>query len=197
MVDGQYVSFPPNRMAYQQLGSSDYHAVYDKLFADYTAKQWGGQTPEWAIKRIPFRDTFNNVYFTGEYQGIPVKGYTAMVQAMLADIQVEHRKFTLHETLRDGELIIYTGAIDELFGFRYGKLGYRSLHFEERELSGDFQGCAVVNHPAIGVLYTRTIEHKHFFYQECENTIVSYEYPHVRYKGSERVQEVLFTAIIP
>jgi len=176
VVDGQFISFPPNLMTYQQLGSNDRHVIYTKLIEGYSRKQWGGIIPDWAISRIPYRTTFDNIYFSGQYQGIPLDGYTALVQAMIAGIPLEHRKFTSHD-LATGGRVIYSGAIDELFDYCYGHLGYRSLRFEDRTLPGDYQGCAVINYPAKDVPYTRSIEHKHFMYQTCDNTIVTFEHP--------------------
>jgi len=190
LVDEQYVSFPPNTLTYQQLGTSNEQVVFDKLFSGYSRKQWGGQVHDWAISRIPFRNTLNNIYFSGEYQGIPVNGYTSLIKTMLDGIQVEHRKFTVND-LSSSDLVIYSGSLDELFDYQYGKLEYRSLQFKEYEFSGDSQGCAVINYPSIDVPYTRTIEHKHFYYQECDNTIVSYEYPCADDGTNERYYPIL------
>jgi len=175
-LNGQYISFPPNLMTYQQLGSNDRQVIHDKLLDGYSKKQWGGITPDWAISRIPFRTTFDNNYFSGEHQGIPVNGYTSLVQAMIAGIPLEHRKFTLAD-VGATERVIYSGAIDELFDYRFGKLGYRSLRFDVQELRGDYQGCAVVNYPSPDIPYTRSIEHKHFLYQKSAVTVVSFEHP--------------------
>jgi UDP-galactopyranose mutase len=175
-VEGQYISLPPNNMTYQQLGCPDHSYIYEKLFKGYSQKQWGADVPETAVARIPFRNTFDDRYFTDKYQGIPCEGYTRMIRKMINGIPLEHRQFTL-EQANSTDTIIYSGSLDELFNYRHGKLEYRSLTFREEEHDGDYQGIAVVNYPSPDVPFTRTIEHKHFYYQECDHTVVTYEHP--------------------
>lgn len=157
--------------------------VYTKLVKGYTEKQWGRDCkdlPAFIIKRLPCRFTYDNNYFNDRYQGIPIGGYTAMVEKMLAGVEV--RLDTDYFDLIDKEpeiakKIVYTGCIDEFFGYRLGPLQYRSVRFETEELPmEDFQGNAAVNYTAREVPYTRIIEHKHFEFGKQPTTIISREY---------------------
>ena len=157
--------------------------VYTKLVKGYTEKQWGRDCkdlPAFIIKRLPCRFTYNNNYFNDRYQGIPMGGYTAMVEKMLSGIEVrlDTDFFDLIEKEPDiAEKIVYTGCIDEFFGYRLGPLQYRSVRFETEELPmEDFQGNAAVNYTAREVPYTRIIEHKHFEFGTQPTTIISREY---------------------
>ena len=164
-----------------QLAGTD---IYEILIRGYTEKQWGRpcrDLPAFLIQRLPFRFTYDNNYFSDPHQGIPVKGYTSMVARMLEGVEV--RLLTDYRTLvRDNPRIakrtIYTGCIDEYFGYRLGALAYRSLRFETRYLDTEnYQGCAVVNYTAPDVPYTRVIEHKHFAPGSQPGTVVTWEYP--------------------
>ena len=157
--------------------------VYTKLVKGYTEKQWGRDCkdlPAFIIKRLPCRFTYNNNYFNDRYQGIPMGGYTAMVEKMLSGVEV--RLNTDFSDLMEQEpdiakTIVYTGCIDEYFGYKLGHLSYRSVRFETEELPmEDFQGNAVVNYTAREVPYTRIIEHKHFEFGTQPTTIISKEY---------------------
>ena len=157
--------------------------VYTKLVKGYTEKQWGRDCkdlPAFIIKRLPCRFTYDNNYFNDRYQGIPIGGYTAMVEKMLSGVEV--RLDTDYFDLIDKEpeiakKIVYTGCIDEFFGYRLGPLQYRSVRFETEELPmEDFQGNAAVNYTAREVPYTRIIEHKHFEFGKQPTTIISREY---------------------
>ena len=157
--------------------------VYTKLVKGYTEKQWGRDCqdlPAFIIKRLPCRFTYNNNYFNDRYQGIPIGGYTAMVEKMLAGVEVrlETDYFDLIAKEPDiAKTIVYTGCIDEFFGYRLGHLQYRSVRFETEELPmEDFQGNAAVNYTAREVPYTRIIEHKHFEFGTQPTTIISREY---------------------
>ena len=157
--------------------------VYTKLVKGYTEKQWGRDCkdlPAFIIKRLPCRFTYNNNYFNDRYQGIPMGGYTAMVEKMLSGVEVrlDTDYFQLIEQEPDiAEKIVYTGCIDEFFGYRLGPLQYRSVRFETEELPmEDFQGNAAVNYTAREVPYTRIIEHKHFEFGTQPTTIISREY---------------------
>ena len=157
--------------------------VYTKLVKGYTEKQWGRDCkdlPAFIIKRLPCRFTYNNNYFNDRYQGIPIGGYTAMVEKMLAGVEVrlETDYFDLIAKEPDiAQTIVYTGCIDEFFGYRLGHLQYRSVRFETEELPmEDFQGNAAVNYTAREVPYTRIIEHKHFEFGTQPTTIISREY---------------------
>ncbi len=172
--------------------------VYEKLIKGYTEKQWGRdckELPSFIIKRLPLRFTFDNNYFNAKHQGIPIGGYTQIVEAMLdgVDVCLEQDFFDLRKTkkLRTGEeisydKIVFTGAIDEYYDAKYGHLAYRSLRFETEELETDnYQGNAVVNYTEREVPYTRIIEHKHFEFGSQMTTVVTREYPDAWEPGKE------------
>ncbi|EPY4136153.1 UDP-galactopyranose mutase [Klebsiella variicola] len=166
--------------------------IYEKLIKGYTEKQWGREAteiPAFIIKRLPVRFTYDNNYFRDKYQGIPVGGYTQIVDKMLDGIEVllETDFFERKEYyLSIADKIIFTGMIDQYYDYCYGTLEYRSLKFETKELDIDnFQGNAVVNYTEYKIPYTRIIEHKHFEFGEQENTIITYEYPSDWRKGDE------------
>ena len=157
--------------------------IYEKLVKGYTMKQWGrpcDQLPAFIIKRLPVRLTFYNNYFNALYQGIPIGGYTPIVEKMLSGAEVrtgvdffEFRK----ENPDIADKIIFTGQIDEYFGYRLGALEYRSVRFETEMLDcANYQGNAVVNYTEREVPYTRVIEHKHFEFGQQEKTVISREY---------------------
>lgn len=158
--------------------------IYEKLIKGYTEKQWGRKAtelPAFIIRRLPVRFTFDNNYFSDKYQGIPIGGYTKLIEQLLAGIEVKSGVDYL--TQRDyyrslAENIIYTGPIDEYFGYCYGQLEYRSLRFEHERFEVDnYQGNAVVNYTEAEVPFTRIIEHKHFDSVDTPHTIVTREYP--------------------
>ncbi len=159
--------------------------VYEKLVKGYTEKQWGRdckELPAFIIKRLPVRFTYDNNYFTDPYQGIPVGGYTRIIEKLLQDIPVQcgisYREF-LERTEDCFDKVLYTGMIDEYFDYRLGELQYRSLRFEEEYLPDcdNYQGNAVVNFTERQVPYTRIIEHKHFEFGTGEGTVITKEYP--------------------
>lgn len=163
--------------------------VYEKLIKGYTEKQWGRkceELPSFIIKRLPLRFTYDNNYFNARYQGIPIGGYTQIVEKMLEGIDVKTGEdfFDLKKTgkLSDGtevsyEKILFTGQIDEYYDSCFGPLQYRSVRFETEELPEEnFQGNAVVNYTEREVPYTRIIEHKHFEFGTQPTTIISREY---------------------
>lgn len=164
--------------------------IYEKLVKEYTEKQWGKECkdlPPFIIKRLPVRFTYNNNYFNDKYQGIPIGGYTQIIEKLLEGIDI-----ILNENYLDNKdkyknnKIIYTGPIDEYYDYCYGKLEYRSLRFEEELLLTDnYQGNAVVNYTSNDVPYTRIIEHKHFENTECDWTIITKEYPVSIEKGKD------------
>lgn len=163
--------------------------VYEKLVKGYTEKQWGRdckELPAFIIQRLPLRFTYNNNYFNDRFQGIPVGGYTAMVEKMLDNIDVQLKTDYSKYIKKNANMfrkVVYTGMIDEFYDYQYGHLEYRSLRFEtERIEEADYQGNAVVNYTEREIPYTRIIEHKHFSpEQEQKNpknyTIISREYP--------------------
>ncbi|MBQ7548999.1 MAG: UDP-galactopyranose mutase, partial [Clostridia bacterium] len=167
--------------------------VYEKLIKGYTEKQWNRsckELPAFIIKRLPLRFVYDNNYFNDKYQGIPVGGYTAMVERMLEGIDVRLGcDFFEHPELRQtAEKIIYTGPLDEFYGFRLGRLEYRSLKFDTKVLDCEnFQGNAVVNYTGSETAYTRVIEHKHFEPSAGNpKTVVTYEYPSDYEEGMEK-----------
>ena len=157
--------------------------IYDKIIKGYTEKQWGRpctELPSFIIRRLPVRFTFDNNYFNALYQGIPMGGYTAMVERMLsgADIRLGVDYFEERESL-DAicDKVVYTGPIDRYFDYCYGYLGYRSVRFETEILDmSNYQGNAVVNYTDSETPYTRIIEHKHFEFGTQEKTVISKEY---------------------
>lgn len=157
--------------------------VYEKLVKGYTEKQWGRdcrELPAFIIQRLPVRLTYDNNYFNDRYQGIPIGGYTAIIEHMLEGIEVRTGVdfFDFIKGNRDvAKKIIFTGMIDEYFGYRLGALEYRSVRFETEVLDCDnYQGNAVVNYTDREVPYTRIIEHKHFEFGKQEKTVISREY---------------------
>lgn len=171
--------------------------VYEKLVKGYTEKQWGRdckELPAFIIKRLPLRFTYDNNYFNDRYQGIPRGGYTSMIRKMLENIDIKKNTdfFQYREENPDMfDKVVYTGMIDEYFGYRLGHLEYRSLRFETERLETEsFQGNAVVNYTEREIPYTRIIEHKYFM-PETERrepkpyTWISREYPEVWEPGKE------------
>ena len=166
--------------------------IYEKLIKGYTEKQWNRkctELPAFIIKRLPVRMTYDNNYFNDRYQGIPIGGYTKLVEKMLEDIEVKlEEDFILKREYykKIAKKIVYTGAIDEYFDFIEGELEYRSLKFDTKILEcNNFQGNAVVNYTGDTEKYTRVIEHKHFEFGNQEKTVVTYEYPDDYEKGKE------------
>lgn len=158
--------------------------IYEKLVKGYTQKQWGKlctELPPFIIKRLPVRFTFDNNYFNDRYQGIPIGGYTRIIEKMLDGIEVKlEYDFLKHKEylLNLGNTLIYTGPIDEYYEYCYGALEYRSVRFETEVLNKkNFQGNAVINYTEYEVPFTRIIEHKHFeFDTESPKTVISKEY---------------------
>lgn len=171
--------------------------IYEKLVKGYTEKQWGRRAtelPAFIIKRLPVRFVYDNNYFNDKYQGIPIGGYTQIVEKMLEGIEVRLSTdfFENRDALEaSAEKIVFTGMIDEYFDYCFGELEYRSLRFETEELDVEnYQGNAVVNYTEYEIPYTRIIEHKHFEFgcQDGEvipKTIITREYPVPWKKGDE------------
>ena len=157
--------------------------IYEKLVKGYTEKQWGrpcNELPSFIIKRLPVRLTFDNNYFNALYQGIPMGGYTKMVENLLDGIEVRLNEDYLENKAEYdaiAEKIVYTGAIDAYFGHSLGALEYRSVRFENEILDSDnFQGNAVVNYTDAETPWTRIIEHKWFEFGGQDKTVISREY---------------------
>ena len=166
--------------------------VYEKLVKGYTEKQWGRDCkdlPAFIIKRLPLRFTYDNNYFNDRYQGIPIGGYTAIIEKMLskADVRLNTDYLEHREELDSlADKVIYTGMIDRFYDYKLGVLEYRSVRFETEKLETDnFQGNAVVNYTDREVPYTRIIEHKHFEFGKQPVTIISREYSSEWTKGDE------------
>lgn len=171
--------------------------VYEKLVKGYTEKQWGRdckELPAFIIKRLPLRFVYDNNYFNDRYQGIPIGGYTQIVEKMLEGIEVKckvsYQDFVTEKETSDGATIedingntygkvVYTGMPDEYFDFCLGHLEYRSLRFETELLEDcdNYQGNAVVNYTEREIPYTRIIEHKHFEFGTQKDTVITREYP--------------------
>lgn len=158
--------------------------IYEKLVKGYTEKQWGKRAtelPAFIIQRLPVRFTYDNNYFNDLYQGIPIDGYTKIIEKMLSGIEVrlnydyfEHQK----ELENIAEKIIFTGPIDQFYEYQYGELEYRSLRFENEILDiENYQGNSVVNFTEYEIPYTRIIEHKHFTFGKQPKTVITKEYP--------------------
>lgn len=157
--------------------------IYEKLIKGYTEKQWGmkaTELPPFIIKRLPVRFTYDNNYFNDKYQGIPIGGYTQIIEKMLAgcDIRLNCDFFENRKELEAlAEKIIFTGPIDKYYDYKFEPLEYRSVRFETEVLDTDnFQGNAVVNYTEYEVPYTRIIEHKHFEFGTQPKTVISREY---------------------
>lgn len=163
--------------------------IFEKLIKEYTEKQWGRkctELPAFIIKRLPVRLVFDNNYFNDKYQGIPVGGYNQLIDGLLEGIECKTGVDFFHSEYKDwkkyADKLVYTGAIDEYFGYSLGKLDWRTVSFKTRiENTPNYQGNAVVNYTSHEVPYTRVIEHKHFemFGQDvynCPKTVVSEEY---------------------
>lgn len=158
--------------------------IYEKLVKGYTEKQWGKRAtelPSFIIKRLPVRFTYDNNYFNDFYQGIPVGGYTKIIEKMLDGVEVRLNKdfFAEKEEWKaSAKKILFTGMIDEYYDYCFGELEYRSLRFETEILDKEnYQGNAVVNYTEYEIPYTRIIEHKHFEFGTQPHTVITREYP--------------------
>jgi UDP-galactopyranose mutase len=172
-----------------QVGEDLYHT----FIKGYTTKQWGRdpkELPSFIIKRLPIRLTYDDNYYNDTYQGIPIGGYTQMIKNMMKDIPIE----TGVDFLKDLEYwsskankVVYTGALDELFGYNKGELEYRSLRFDISEVfESDYQGNAIMNYTEQSVPYTRIVEHKHFEQTQSKTTIITREYPQTWNRSLEK-----------
>ena len=166
--------------------------IYELLIKGYTEKQWGKkckELPPEIIKRLPVRLTFDNNYFNDKYQGIPIGGYTQIIEKMLngCDVQLNTDFFEDKEKwLSIADKVIYTGTIDKFYDYQFGELEYRSLRFETEKLNiANFQGNAVINYTEAEIPYTRIIEHKYFEFGNQPTTIITREYPATWKQGDE------------
>jgi UDP-galactopyranose mutase len=172
--------------------------VFEKLIKEYTEKQWGRrctELPAFIIKRLPVRLTYDNNYFNDKYQGIPIGGYDKLIEGLLDGVETRKNVDFFHSDFSEWKnwavKLVYTGALDEFFQYRLGKLDWRTVTFKTRvENMPNYQGNAVVNYTSHDVPYTRVIEHKHFemFGQEvydCPKTVISEEYSTEYKEGME------------
>jgi len=166
--------------------------IYRMLIKGYTEKQWGKkctELPPSIIKRLPVRYIFDNNYFDDDYQGIPIGGYTQIIEKMLHDSDVRLSiDYYSDKNYFDNcaDRIIYTGMIDEYYDYCFGELEYRSLYFDTELLPiQNFQGNAVINYTDTKAPYTRIIEHKHFEYGAQAETVITREYPKTWQTGNE------------
>ena len=177
--------------------------IYEKLIKGYTEKQWGkraSELPSFIIRRLPVRFVYDNNYFNDQYQGIPIGGYTQIIEKMLEGVEVRLGVdfFEDREILEsEADHIIFTGMIDAFYDYCYGELEYRSLRFETETLDMEnYQGNAVVNYTEYEIPYTRIIEHKHFEYgcqggygntgtPAIQKTVITREYPAAWEKGAK------------
>ena len=171
--------------------------IYEKLVKGYTEKQWGrpcSELPAFIIKRLPVRFTYDNNYFNDNYQGIPVEGYTKLIEKLLdgahIELNVDFNKDmqTKEKYMNMAKTVVYTGTIDSFYDYKFGKLEYRSLHFETDVLDKEnYQGVAVMNYTDLETPYTRVIEHKHFTPEREKNnkTVITREYSEAYSFGKE------------
>ena len=171
--------------------------IYEKLIKGYTEKQWGRkctELPAFIIKRLPVRLIYDNNYFNDQYQGIPIGGYNKLIEGLLLGIETRTNiDFFENRTYWESiaENIVYTGKIDEFYNYKYGKLEYRTVRFEEEiNETSNYQGNAVINYTEKNIPYTRIIEHKHFEMfgseiEHCQRTVISKEYSTEWQEGME------------
>lgn len=166
--------------------------IYEKLIKGYTEKQWGKSAvdlPAFIIKRLPVRFTYDNNYFNDKYQGIPIGGYNKLIDGLLANVEVKTNiDYFENKEYWDSiaNKVVYTGPIDQFYNYKFGKLEYRTLQFENELLEiSNFQGNAGVNYTAKNIPYTRIVEHKHFEFGNQSNTIITKEYSSQWKPGSE------------
>ncbi len=172
--------------------------IFEKLIKEYTEKQWGrkcSDLPAFIIKRLPVRFVFDNNYFNDKYQGVPIGGYNKLIEGLLDGVDCKTSVDFFNSDYKDwkkyADKLVFSGPIDEFFGFRYGKLDWRTVIFKTRiEDTPNFQGNAVVNYTSHNVPFTRVIEHKHFelFGQDvydCPMTVISEEYSAEYREGME------------
>lgn len=166
--------------------------IYRKLVKGYTEKQWGRdctELPAFIIKRLPVRYTYDNNYFNDLYQGIPIGGYNLLIEKLFAGCDIVTGVDYLDDRAHwdaQAEKVVFTGPIDAFFGYKLGKLQYRTVRFETEVLDTDnYQGVAVVNYTDRETPYTRIIEHKHFEFGTQPKTVISREYPSEWVEGME------------
>lgn len=189
-VEKCYTEYPSNleEQAINLVGPD----IYEKLIKGYTEKQWGMPAtalPAFIIKRLPVRYTFDNNYFNDLYQGIPMGGYTRLIENLLKNVEVRLSTDFFEDRsnlMACADKVVFTGMIDAYFEYSKGHLAYRSLRFEHEVLNQDnFQGNAVVNYTEYEIPFTRIIEHKHFEFGTGSKTVITREYPQNYTLGEE------------
>jgi len=169
--------------------------IYHTLIYGYTKKHWGREPsllPAWVVKRLPLRFTFDDNYFDDQYQGVPVKGYTHIVENMIDGLEIRtgFDFFDTRDWRQIADKLVYTGPLDEFFDFKYGELDYRSLRFEAKKVLDNYQGIGQMNYTDVATPYTRVVEHIHFRPHDTDKSIVTYEYPEDWVQGRERYYPV-------
>lgn len=166
--------------------------IYEKFIYGYTKKQWGKEPkdlPSSIIKRLPIRLNYDDNYFTDKYQGIPIGGYTKMIEKIIGEIPYEcNVDYNLDQEYwnKKSNKVVYTGMIDEFYNYCYGFLEYRSLNFVTEILNvSDYQGNSLINYTDYNIPYTRICEHKHFEFFKSNNTVITKEYPMKWEKGKD------------
>jgi UDP-galactopyranose mutase len=156
--------------------------LYEAFFYGYSKKQWGCEPRELSasiLKRLPVRFDYNDGYYNDLYQGMPVGGYTPLFERLTEHKNIEIKLSTPWTPGMDADFdhLVFTGPLDQFYGHRFGRLGYRTVFWDNRVARGDFQGTAVMNYPEAEVPYTRIVEHKHFApWESHEGTFISTEY---------------------
>ncbi|HWE21462.1 MAG TPA: UDP-galactopyranose mutase, partial [Hyphomicrobiaceae bacterium] len=184
LIESKRVKLPgkPRNFADQALSMFG-HEIYEAFFRGYTMKQWGRapeEIPADVLTRLPFRFNYDQNYYAHHHQGIPKRGYTELVAAILEhpSIEVQYGVTYSSKTARRGyDHVVFTGPLDQWFDYAFGRLPYRTLDFEHFTVDGDYQGCPVMNFCDAGVPFTRITEHKHFApWQTFEKSFLSKEY---------------------
>ena len=191
MVENDQIKYDNPKNLEEYALSTVGKTIYTMFIKEYTEKQWGKkctELPPSILGRLPLRFTYDNNYYSGkQYQGIPEDGYTSFIMKLLngSDVVFSERNWKKYDGCADRT--VFTGSIDEYYNYKYGKLEYRSLRFEEFVVDMDnVLGNAVINHTTKDVPYTREIEHKHFLGEKSDVSILSYEYPELYDGTNER-----------
>ena len=190
IIDFQRGSIADPKNLEEQCISSVGKDIYEKLVKGYTEKQWGRDCkdlPPFIIKRLPVRFEYDSSYFDDAYQGIPIGGYTRIIEKLLEGIEIKlNYDFLKHRDEILYDHLVFTGPIDSFFDYRFGRLEYRSLRFENETLNMNrFQDNSVINFTDREVPFTRIIEHKFFEFGKQDKTIITREYPHEWEEGNE------------
>jgi UDP-galactopyranose mutase len=197
-IESKRVKLPgPPRNFAEQAVSMFGHELYEAFFKGYTIKQWGRppeEIPADVLKRLPFRFNYNQSYYFHRHQGLPKNGYTDVVASILAHPRIAVHygmTYTAGTPTTGYDHVVFTGPLDEWFGYSFGRLPYRTLDFESFAIDGDYQGCPVMNYCDPGVPFTRITEHKHFApWQSYERSVLSREFSREATPDDERYYPV-------